>query len=208
MFLSPVLLLYFKIVKKALIHKQKKMLSAQFKEMIVELNTSLQAGYSLENAIRETYKDMLCIYGRQTLISNELYVMTKKLDNNFLLEEIFQDLGKRSGIDEIKEFSEIITIAKKSGGNMTEILQNCISSITDKIEIKREIDTIMSGKKMESNIMNVVPLFIIVYISISSPGFFSVLYHNFIGIIIMTSCLLVYCFAFYLSQKIVNREYL
>jgi len=54
--------------------------------------------------------------------------------------------------------------------------------------------------------MNVVPFFIIFYISLTSKGFFDVLYHNPVGILIMTICMAVYLAAFLLSEKIVEIE--
>ena len=52
--------------------------------------------------------------------------------------------------------------------------------------------------------MNMVPFFIIFYISISSPGFFDVLYHNPFGIVLMSICMVVYMAAYLMSEKIVN----
>ena len=54
--------------------------------------------------------------------------------------------------------------------------------------------------------MNLVPFLIISYISMTSTGFFDVLYHNAVGIAIMTVCLVVYVAAYRLSEKIVDIE--
>ena len=64
----------------------------------------------------------------------------------------------------------------------------------------------ISAKKMEQKIMNMVPFLIIFYVGTTSRGFFDVLYHNLIGVIIMTSCLLFYGAAYLLSKRIVKIE--
>ena len=89
---------------------------------------------------------------------------------------------------------------------MTEILSETADSIEQKSVVDKEIQVILSSKKMEQKIMNVIPFFIIFYISITSRGFFDVLYHNLIGIVIMTFCLVLYLAAFMISQKIVAIE--
>ena len=70
------------------------------------------------------------------------------------------------------------------------------------MDVEREIRVLMSSKKLEQTIMDVVPFGIIAYIGITSRGFFDVLYHNAAGVLIMTACLLAYLGAFVLSEKI------
>ena len=95
-------------------------------------------------------------------------------------------------------------MAKRSGGNMTDIIGRTIAVISRKMDVEKEIDVLISSKRLEAGIMNIVPFFIIFYISITSNGFFDPLYHNVVGVILMTICMLVYFAAYLLSQKIVN----
>ena len=64
----------------------------------------------------------------------------------------------------------------------------------------------ISSKKMEQKIMNMVPFLIIFYIGTTSKGFFDVLYHNVIGVIVMTVCLFFYGTAYLFSKRIVEIE--
>ena len=50
--------------------------------------------------------------------------------------------------------------------------------------------------------MCMIPFFILFYMDVTSKGYFDVLYHNLVGIIIMTVCLGIYIFAFFMSEKI------
>ena len=105
-------------------------------------------------------------------------------------------------MEEIRDFGEVFAIAKHSGGNMTDILSRTITLIQSRIEVETEIQVMLSAKKMEQHIMDLVPFFIIVYIQLSSPGFFDVLYHNMAGVLFMSICLVLYLSAFVLSEKI------
>lgn len=202
----PCIILIVIYGKKEIIKKKKKELSHQFREAILAVSTSLNAGYSIENSFIEAAKDMKTMYGKNAIITKELNLISRKLSANEVLEEILDDFAKRSMVDDIQDFSDVFIIAKRSGGDMNAIIKRTVLHISDKIEVEREIDTLMSAKKMEQNIMNIIPILIVIYLDFSSPGFLDALYHNFIGIAIMTSCLLMYIFAYYLSQRIINVE--
>ena len=85
---------------------------------------------------------------------------------------------------------------------MTDILSRTITLIQSRIEVEREIQVLLSARKMEQHIMDLVPFFIIIYIQLTSPGFFDVLYHNAAGVLFMSICLILYLFSFVLSEKI------
>ena len=89
---------------------------------------------------------------------------------------------------------------------MNAIIRRSAAVTGDKIEVKREMNTLLSSKKYEQKIMNLVPFLIVAYLQITSKGFFDVLYGNPVGIAIMTACLAVYLAAFLLSGKIVDIE--
>ena len=66
--------------------------------------------------------------------------------------------------------------------------------------------TIISAKKMEFRIMTVIPLGMIVYLRISFPEFFKVLYGNALGVLIMTICLGVYAVSYEAGKRMVEIE--
>lgn len=166
------------------------------------LIASLEAGYSVENAITKTYKELTLLFGSKSYICTELASMVKALRNNQNIEELFYDFGQRSGIEDIRDFGDIFKISKRSGGDLTGILKHSAEIITDKIEVHRKIDSLIASKKFESTIMNYVPFGIIFYIDLTSPGFFDSLYHNLFGIILMTVLLIIYLLAYLLSERI------
>ena len=63
---------------------------------------------------------------------------------------------------------------------------------------------LVAAKKYEQQIMNLVPMGIILYIRVSNPGYFDSLYHNLAGVLIMTAALALYLAAYLLSEKILE----
>lgn len=184
--------------------KRKEQLTGQFREMMIAVIASLQAGYSVENAFLRAYEDMQLLYGKNSMIAGELLCMNRELRNNRNIEEVLHDFAARAHIPEITDFAEVFRIAKRSGGDLPSILQNTADMISQKIDVRREITTLISSKKMEQLIMDMVPFGIILYIDATSPGFFSSLYHNVMGVALMTVLLAVYIAAYLMSQKILD----
>jgi len=144
------------------------------------------------------------IFGHDSMISMETGYMIKGLKNNQNIEELLTNFGERSHVQDIKDFSEIFKIAKRSGGDMPSMIRHTCDIISDKMDVQRRISTIIASKKMEQSIMNFVPFGIVLYIDASSPGFFNSLYHNPSGIVIMTIVMTVYLAAYYMSEKITD----
>lgn len=205
-FLVPVFLVYQREKEKALLKRRRKETAGQFKDAILSVSANQKAGYSVENAFRQAYGDMKLLYGEESIICWELYTMIAGLKNNVVLEQLLYDFGKRSGVEDIMEFAEVFAAAKRSGGNLTEVIGRSVAVIEDKIETEKEIQVVISARQMEQKVMNVVPFGILLYISTVSKGFFQVLYKNIIGVAVMTACLAVYLGAVWLSNRIVDIE--
>ncbi|MBQ6888022.1 MAG: hypothetical protein IJN54_10970 [Lachnospiraceae bacterium] len=204
--LMPVGVFVLKRKKKELSKKQQNTLKIQFKEAVLSISAGMRAGYSAENAFKEAYKDMVRMFGRQSLICRELAYLLGGMSNNIPIEKLLQSFGNRSGVEEIKEFGEIFEISKKNGGNIGQIIAQTVDIISRKLEVDREIETLISAKKLEQKIMNIVPFLILFYVDTTTKGFFDALYHNIAGNIIMTAGIAVYGIAICMEDKIMDIQ--
>lgn len=180
-------------------------LNQQFKECILSVATSLKAGYAVENAFVESRGDMKLLYGEDSYIYEELEAIRRGLVINLTLEELLTDFALRSGSDDILQFSQVFVIAKRSGGNLSEIIQTTAVMIGKRIDAKQEIAALLSGREMEQNIMKLMPFGILLYIGSSYPGYFDMLYHNWQGAAVMTVCLGLYLAAYVMGDRILQK---
>ncbi len=185
--------------------KREQEFTAQFRECILSVATLLQSGYSAENAFMECRGDMVMLYGEEARICKELKQIRRGLHINISLEELLSDMAGRSNCEEISRFAQIFALAKRSGGNMAEIIRGTASLISRRIELRQEMEILLSGKKMELTIMRLIPFGILLYVELGNPGYFDVLYYNLQGVLIMTACLLLYLGAYALGERIMNR---
>ena len=182
----PFFVMDYKSMKEERLNRQKRDLTMQFRSMMEALVTSLTAGYSLERAFSDAKRDLSLIYPSNAVIFKELDEIIAGLKVNIPVEKLLKDFGVRSGIEDIDNFANVVAAAKRSGGNLIRIIEKTVRSISDKISLEEEMETMISAKKLEEKIMMVMPYGILFYLRISNGGFLDVLYHNGIGIVLMT----------------------
>lgn len=204
--LSPLLIPFLKRERMQLQQNRRRTIGLQFKDAIRSVAASQRAGYSVENAFLEARSDMVSLYGKDSLICRELDVIGKGIQNALTLEDMLQNFAKRTGHPDILEFADIFRVAKRGGGNMTQVIADTVKIISDKAEAERQIGVIIAAKRTESRLMEAVPLLIILYIGLTNTGFFEPLYHNLIGMVIMTVALALYLTAYMMIESIIDIE--
>lgn len=194
-------------VRAGEIHERRKVqwnLLLEFKDAMDSMVSALVAGYSMENAITEAYEDLQMLHGRNTYMVQELWEIQKQLELHESLDQLLLDFGRRSNLEDIIMFGQIYATARKSGGNMVRVMKRTAENIGQKIQVKKEIQTMIAGKKMESMCMMAVPLLIIVYLSVCSKGFLDPLYMGISGRLFMTIVLILYFVSILWCRKIMN----
>ncbi|MCI8326422.1 MAG: hypothetical protein HFI37_01435 [Lachnospiraceae bacterium] len=186
--------------------EEKKRLLKEFQSCMEMISASLLAGYALENAFLDAEKEMRLLYGAESPMQIELEKINGKVAMNQPLEKIFEEFALKWDIKEIVNFSEILIFAKRSGGDFVQIIHGTVASIRDKIQVEEEILTMIAEKRLEQKVMNVIPLFLLLYLDLISPGYLDILYGNLFGIIVMTISLGGYGAAILLSERIAKIE--
>lgn len=188
--------------------KNKKVISQQFKEALKMINNSLRAGRSIDNAIIKCGDDMAIMYsgkGNCALIES-LQKIKFDLEIGVSLEEALYTFEEEWNNEDISDFCDAIIAVRTKGGNMAEIMDNVIKTITDKMEIDMEIERKLYGKKFESGILSFLPIAMFFILSVISRDYMSPLYDTAIGrVLVALSFVLIYL-NFKISKKITNIE--
>lgn len=190
-----------KLCEKKNIEEWRWQMNLEFREVMSGLSSSLNAGYSVENAFMEAKSNLVLLYGEKSVMAKELDVINSKLMLNQPLEKVLMEFARYCKVEDINNFAEVFQTAKRTGGNLIEVSKSTADKISSKIETSREIRTMIAGKQMEGKIMTLIPLAIIVYFWISSPEFLDCLY-TLSGRPIMTALLVIYVVAYKWSERI------
>ena len=195
----PAGILFPLALKKKLKQRRMEKLRGEFKDAILAVASGLNAGYSVENAFAVSLKEMEEIHGSDSMIAKEIRLILRKVRMNLTFEDALGDFAARSGLDDVKNFADVFLAARKSGGELMQI-------IGEKIRIQEEILTATASKRVEQRIMSGIPVLIVIYIELTSPGFFGILYTTLIGRMLMTVCLAVYLASCWLADYFLEIE--
>ncbi len=203
----PAVILLRKPVQNRLAMKRRMKLKKQFLSGVTLLGDYLKSGYSVENAIVKSVRELGELWGKDSDIVREWQKMAAELRISKTPEELFRDLGIRSRIPEIREFSELFAIVKRSGEQLSEIVKDTANLLTEQFAVEDQIRTVTAAKRFEQRIMDIMPLAILLYIRFSSPDLLSPLYTGAFGRILMSACILLYGAALYLSGRILKIQF-
>ncbi|MCI8401817.1 MAG: type II secretion system protein F [Lachnospiraceae bacterium] len=194
------------VMRRHLKKRRREKLGSQFKDAILAISSAMQAGYSAENAWREAWQEMICIYGERGLITKEFERMVREISVNETPEQVISEFAQRSGLEEAESFAQVFCLAKRSSGDLVSIIDSAARTITEKLRVREEIVTLITAKQLEETIMAFIPAGIILYLNIAFDGFLDVLYDGVPGRVVMTVCLAVYAAAVAMGWYIVRAQ--
>jgi len=207
---SVLLVLYIPVILmsrgKEYKRQQKWKLNLAFKDALVCLENSLAVGYSPENSVKESVKNLEQLHGNEHEICREFRRMVKQMELGASMEEVFLEFGDRSGVSDIRQLADIFSIVKRTGGNLGQVFRQTGSILQEKIELKRDLHATIASRRMEFSIMLLVPYGILGYLKLCAPAMSAGLYHNLFGIVFMWCMLAVYLGLKLMGEYIIRAE--
>ena len=192
---------------KQIIAKRHSELAIQFKDMLYSLSSSLSAGKSVETGLKECLQDLKIIYpDEDTYIIQEISYIVRGIEMNETIEDMFSQFAERAHNEDIENFVDIFRTCKRTGGDMVQVIKTTSQTIGEKIEIRQEINTTISGKKFEFKALMIMPEFLILLLSVSSADYMAPVFNTFIGHAVMTVGIILFAVAYIVGSKIMNIE--
>jgi len=207
LFLVPLALFYPGYRKKEIIRKRKNELNLQFREALYSVASSLSAGKSIETAFRDAQKELAIQYpDEKSYILLELMQINKRVEMNDTIENALADFARRSHLEDIINFADVFIICKRAGGNLVQVVKNTSEIISEKIDVKQEINVLLTEKRLEYKVLNLMPVLIVLLLSASAEEFMAPVFSEPLGRAAMTFSLMLFAAAFLISRKIMDIE--
>ncbi len=195
--------IFLPVITDALKNRRLKKLKTQFRDFLDSLSNSLSGGMNVNDAILNSYNDLETQYSSDAYIVQEVREMINGIQNNIAIEELLRDFGNRSGNDDISNFATVFETAYRTGGNIKEIIRRTTDIISEKIMINEEIQTKITSNKMQMQIMNVIPIFLVLMLR-SSSSEFDAAFGSIVGVICMTIGVGFFLAAYKMGQKMMD----
>ncbi|MBU5459921.1 type II secretion system F family protein [Anaerostipes sp. MSJ-23] len=207
MFMAPFLFPWMKYQRKKKFKKQRENLRKDFREMMLLISNGLSVGYSMENALKMACAELKHQQQQdESLLVKELEMLTTSLKVNEPVDKRLLVMADRIQLEELAQFAEIVSIVRRNGGNLIEIIGKSADHLNQTMQIKEEIDTMTAAKRMEKKIMSIMPYGILLYVRLATPGYFENLYESIPGILLSTVSLALLAVANVWAERVVAIE--
>lgn len=182
--------------------KQKEKQQELFAEYLGFLKEALMVGYSLEQAVGEAKKGMITAGGEDAPFLQGVSRMERKMQLGMSVEAAFAEWAQETSCEDMRDFSEVLFIAKRTGGAVQQVIENTERVIREKQETLRYIRSVLHSREYEANVMKLMPLVMLLYLRLFMAEYLEPLYHNPAGIFIMSVVSVVYGILCLVSDKV------
>ena len=190
-------------INESLKNKRTEKLKKQFCDFAAALTNALASGMNMTDSLNAVYLDLQSQYSDEAYIVEEVREIINGVNNNIPIETMLEDFGIRSGVPDILNFSTVFATCYRTGGDIKSVVRRTTEIISEKIMISSEIETAITSNKMQMNIMNVLPIVIVLMMRLMSQEFANS-FGSIIGVVGLSITVALTIGAYKLGQKIMN----
>jgi tight adherence protein B len=174
--------------------------NSQLVDTLVGISNSLKAGFSIMQAIESVVKD------GEPPISQEfdMFLQQTRVGVNF--SDALANMEQRVGSQDFSIVVSAVETARKTGGNLTEILEAIAKTIRERMRIEGRIRTLTAQGRLQGIIVGSMPLLIILVMLILDPETMKPFLYSMEGLVTLAvTAALVACGAL-MIRKIINID--
>ncbi|PKM84805.1 MAG: hypothetical protein CVU86_05415 [Firmicutes bacterium HGW-Firmicutes-11] len=190
-----------------LVTRRQQQLRLQFRDLLHSMTVSFATGRQLKEALKDGCVRLTDLYGEGSLLQSELSAMISMVEESGASPiRLFRDLGFRSGISEIRQFSDTCEICIETGGDLEKATEKAIRILIDRIEVEEDIRGMTAQKRYEIKLLSAIPCILLFCLQLTSSGYMDALYTTTAGRILMTGSLLLVAAAYLWSMLLLESE--
>lgn len=150
-------------------------MESQFPDALESLARALRAGHPLQSSI-----DILAVETPAPLgIEFRRMSEERRLGMSWTLS--LENFTQRVPIPDVRLFAAAAVLNSRSGGKLTEVMENLAESVRETIALRGEIQAISSHGRLTGTILTILPFGIAGMLWTTSPGYLDVLFQHSAG---------------------------
>ena len=151
-------------------------LEEQLPEAADFIARALRSGHSFTNVLQMVGSELpepLC---------GEFRAAHEEINYGVPLNEALHNLADRVPLTDLRYLVIAVLIQRESGGNLAEILHNISHIIRERLKLVAQVRVLSAEGRMSAWILGLLPFVVVVLMSVTSPGYISMLWTDPIGI--------------------------
>ena len=173
----------------------------QLADAVVALGSAMKAGFSLNQALEATVRDLEAPCG------TEFRRVVHEISLGIPIDDAMAHLVERTDSDDLALLAKTISVSRKRGGSMAEVTQKVALVIREKIQIRAEVRILTAQVKFSGYILALLPFFLAGFLALTQPGYFSPMLSETLGKILLGVAALSIVIGMLIIRKIADIEY-
>lgn len=180
--------------------KRVTLVEGQVEPWINAIANALKASPSLGEAIGSSIRVV------PSPMSQELEVLVRELGLGTPLDDALDNFQQRVNSRVLSGTVIALKIARRSGGNLVELLESAAASLREIARLEGVVRTKTAEGKLQALVISIVPGPLLYAIQSIDPQYFRPLFHSLLGQIIMGAASALWLLAFILGRRILNVD--
>jgi tight adherence protein B len=187
---------FLAFLKRRRLHK----FNLQLVDTLIGMSNALKAGFSITQACESVVKE------GENPIAQEFDMFLQQTRVGVSFSDALSNLERRVGSDDMTLVASAIETARKTGGNLTEILEKISQTIRERMRIEMRIRTLTAQGRLQGIIVGVMPLVIGAAMIIIDPRLMLPFLHSMFGLLAIVGVVLLVGAGGLVIRKIVNID--
>ncbi len=192
----PACLPYFYLVYKR--NKRIRDFEEQLPEALDMIVNSLRSGFTFELAIKMVAQEL------PDPLAYEFAVVFEEQNLGVPLADALEGLRFRVPSDDLDILIITLILHRRTGGNLTEVLEKASSTIRDRFRLKREVRTKSAHGRFSGFVLIMMPLVMIAILFTLAPDYFQMMLDEKVGQYLLITAVIMQIIGIFIIRKIIN----
>jgi tight adherence protein B len=122
------------------------------------------------------------------------------------LEQALLPVAERMESSEVEQVCVIAALHRRTGANITEVLDRIADTARQRVEIRRELNTMTAQARLTRNILIALPVVIVIALNLIDRGYTHPLFHTTLGIFVLVVAIVMVMIGARIMKAIVNID--
>ncbi len=180
--------------------KRRDKFNSQLPEALATMSNALRAGFSISQAIDSVVEQS------DKPMSDEFAILQQQLKIGMSFEGALESLSERVGSEDLTLVTTAILIARKTGGNVTEIFDKISDTIRGRMKIERKVKSLTAQGRMQGLVVSAMPIFLGLVMTILKPKMMIPFLTSITGILAMVAMSVLIVIGWLMIRKIIKID--
>ena len=167
----------------------------QLTDALGTMSNALRAGFSIAQAFESVAEADL------HPISDEFALLLQQMRVGMSFDDALASMEKRIASDDLALVITAIDIARKTGGNLTEIFDSISNTIRGRMRIERKVRTLTAQGRLQGLVVSLMPVILCVIMTMMKPNLMIPFLTSLTGIV----CLLIASIMVFVGWLVIRK---